>query len=156
MRAALLFLILFSAMTSPAPAAAQSGRVEHINPATLVKNPAFTQVVAVSGNVKLVYVGGQDAVDASGTIVGKGDVGIQTEQVLKNVTVALDAAGAKLEQVVKWNVLIVQGQSAATAFAAFRRAWGTRPNPPAITVAFVSGLANPEFLVEIDAVAAVP
>ena len=35
-------------------------------------------------------------------------------------------------------------------------AWGDRGAPPTITVAYVSALANPEFLIEIDAVAAVP
>jgi hypothetical protein len=67
-------LLLLVAMTISTPSSAQSGRVEHINPSTLPKNPAFTQVVAVSGMVKTVYVGGQDAVDASGVIVGKGDL----------------------------------------------------------------------------------
>ena len=41
-------------------------------------------------------------------------------------------------------------------FSAFRRAWPDTPNPPAITFAFVAGLANPDFLVEMDAVAVVP
>jgi len=41
------------------------------------------------------------------------------------------------------------------AFEPFQRAAGQRPNPPAITVAFVIGLAGPEYLVEMDAVAVV-
>jgi enamine deaminase RidA (YjgF/YER057c/UK114 family) len=40
--------------------------------------------------------------------------------------------------------------------AAFQNAWPEVPNPPAITMAFVSGLAHPDFLVEMDAVAVVP
>jgi enamine deaminase RidA (YjgF/YER057c/UK114 family) len=143
-------------MTVPSAGAPQSGRVEHINPPSLIRNPAFTQVVAVSGNVKTVYVGGQDAVDSTGAIVGAGDIAAQAQRSLQNVAAALEAAGAKIEHVVKWNVLIVQGQNPGPAFQAFQRLWGTRPNPPAITVAFVAGLANPAFLVEIDAVAVVP
>jgi len=42
--------------------------VEYINPDRLHKNPAFTQVISVSGPVKTIYVGGQDAVDAQGII----------------------------------------------------------------------------------------
>jgi enamine deaminase RidA (YjgF/YER057c/UK114 family) len=61
-----------------------------------------------------------------------------------------------LEHVVKWNVYIVQGQSPQPGFEVFRRVWGDRPNPPTITVLFVGGLANPDFLVEIDAIAVVP
>jgi enamine deaminase RidA (YjgF/YER057c/UK114 family) len=72
------------------------------------------------------------------------------------VETALAAGGAKLEHVVRWNVYIVQGQSVLPGFDAFRRAWGDRSNPPAVTVLFVAGLANPDFLVEIDAIAVVP
>ena len=67
--------------------------VEYINPDGLNKNPAFSNVIAVSGNAKTVYVGGQDAVDASGQIVGKGDLKAQVEQVLKNLEIALEAGG---------------------------------------------------------------
>ena len=130
--------------------------VQHFNPDGLHKNPAFSQVVVASGNIKTVYVGGQNALDASGSIVGKGDLKAQCDQTLKNLQTALAAGGAKLEHVVRWNVHIVQGQSALVGFEAFRRVWGDRPNPPTITVLFVAGLAHPDFLVEIDAIGAVP
>lgn len=133
-----------------------SSQVQFINPDTLNKNPAFTNVVAVSGPVKTIYVGGQDAVDGSGKIVGKGDLAAQTEQVLRNIQAALEAAGAELHHVVKWNLFIVQGQDLRAGFQVFQRVWGSRPNPPTITFAFVSGLANPDFLLEMDAIAVVP
>ena len=132
------------------------GRVQHLNPEGLNKNPAFSQVIVVSGPAKTIYVGGQDAVDGSGAIVGKGDLEAQSEQVLANVQIALAAAGAGLEHVVKWGVYIVVGQDLRAGFAAFQRAWGGRPNPPTVTMSFVAGLAHPDFLVEIDAVAVVP
>lgn len=133
------------------------GQVEFINPDTLNKNPAFTNVITVSGPVKTVYVGGQDAVDASGSIVGKGDIKRQTEQTLKNIEAALAAGGARLEHVIKWNLYIVQGQPLRAGFEAFQRFWGNRTNPPpAITAMFVAGLANPDFLIEMDAIAVVP
>jgi enamine deaminase RidA (YjgF/YER057c/UK114 family) len=132
------------------------GSVQHLNPDGLHKNPAYSQAVVVTGNVKTVYVGGQNAVDTSGTIVGKGDIEAQTEQVLRNVETALAAGGAKLEHVVKWNVYIVQGQPLPPGFEAFQRAWGGRPDPPIVTVVFVAGLASPDFLVEIEAIAVAP
>ena len=143
-------------MTDPHGPQNTPGRVEFINPPTLNKNPAFTNVVTVQGSVKTVYVGGQDAVDASGALVGKGDITAQVGQVLKNVEAALEAAGAGLEHVIKWNVYLVQGQQLQAAFGAFQQAWSRRSNPPAITVLFVAGLANPDFLVEMDLVAVVP
>ena len=132
------------------------GEVKYINPDGLPKNPAFTNVVTVTGSVKTVYVGGQDAVDTSGAIVGKGDLKAQTEQILKNIQTALAAGGAQLEHVVKWNIYVVQGQSLQDGFAAFQSIWGNRPNPPAISGMFVAGLAHPDFLAEIDAIAVVP
>ena len=133
-----------------------AGPVRYINPDSLNKNPAFTNVVVVEGNVKTVHIGGQDAVDASGEIVGKGDIVVQTEQVLRNLRTALEAGGAGPKHIIKWNLYVVEGQSLQAGFAAFQNAWPQTPNPPAITMAFVSGLAHPDFLVEMDAVAVVP
>jgi enamine deaminase RidA (YjgF/YER057c/UK114 family) len=132
------------------------GHVQHINPDGLSKNPAFTQVVTVAGPAKTIYIGGQDAVDATGAIVGKGDIKAQVEQVFKNLQTALKASGAELEYIVKWNIYIVQGQPLRPAFEVSQQIWGGRPNPPAITVMFVAGLANPDFLVEMDAIAVIP
>jgi enamine deaminase RidA (YjgF/YER057c/UK114 family) len=132
------------------------GEVQYINPDALNKNPAFTNVIVVTGPVKTVYVGGQDAVDASGAIIGKGDLKTQTEQVLKNIQTALAAGGAQLEHIIKWNLYVVEGQPLRTGFEVFQRFWGNRPNPPAISGVFVAGLAHPDFLVEMDAIAVVP
>src|SRR5262249_37423276 len=106
--------------------------------------------------VRTIYIGGQYAVDAAGNIVGVGDIAAQTEQVLRNLRTALAAAGAGPEHIVKWNVLIVEGQDLTPGYAAFQRVWGDRTNPPVITAAVVKGLAHPDFLVEIDAIAVAP
>jgi enamine deaminase RidA (YjgF/YER057c/UK114 family) len=132
------------------------GQVQYLNPDVLNKNPAFSNVIVVTGSVKTLYVGGQDAIDASGNIVGKGDFKAQTEQVLKNIQAALAAGGAQLEHVIKWNLYVLQGQPLRAGFEVFQRTWGNRPNPPAISMMFVSGLANPDFLLEMDAIAVVP
>ncbi|NYB26186.1 MAG: RidA family protein [Methanobacteriaceae archaeon] len=134
----------------------KKGEVSYLNPENLHMNPAFTNVVTVTGHVKTIYIGGQDAVDASGKIVGKGDLKRQVFQVFKNIQEALKAAGAGLEHVIKWNVYLVEGQSLEQGFEVFQEVWGSRPNPPAITGMFVSGLANPDFLVEMDVVAVLP
>ncbi|HYI21644.1 MAG TPA: RidA family protein [Candidatus Limnocylindrales bacterium] len=132
------------------------GKVEHLNPDGLHRNPAYSQAIAVSGKTRTVYVGGQNAVDEKGEVVGKGDIGAQSQRAIENVQVALAAGGASIEHVVKWNVYIVQGNPLLPGFEAFQRAWGDRPNPPTITGLFVAGLAVPDYLVEIDAVAVVP
>jgi enamine deaminase RidA (YjgF/YER057c/UK114 family) len=132
------------------------GRVQHLNPEGLHEHPAYSQAITVTGNTKTVYVGGQNAVDAAGTVVGSGDITVQTEQAIRNLEIALAAAGAGLEHVVRWGVHLVQGHSLVAGFEAFQRAWGNRANPPTVTVAIVAALAHPEFLVEIDAIAVIP
>jgi enamine deaminase RidA (YjgF/YER057c/UK114 family) len=133
-----------------------AGSVRYINPDSLNNNPAFTNVVVVEGNVKTVHIGGQDAINASGEIVGKGDIVAQIEQILANLRAALAAGGARPEHIIKWNIYVVEGQPLQAGFAAFQNAWPQTPNPPAITMVFVSSLAHPDFLVEMDAVAVVP
>lgn len=105
------------------------GHVEFLNPEGLNRNPAFSNVAIVSGPVRTIYVGGQDAIDAEGRIVGVGDLAAQTEQVLRNLRTALTAAGAGPEHVVKWNVLVVEGQDFGVGFAAFQRGLGHPAEP---------------------------
>jgi 2-iminobutanoate/2-iminopropanoate deaminase len=126
--------------------------ITHLNPDTLHKNPAFTQAITVDGPVRMVYVGGQNAVNAQGEVVGD-DLRTQSEQALRNVLAALEAAGATQQDVVKLGIYIVQGQDIREGYAAAQTVWGMYPT--CITGIFVAGLADPRFLVEIEAVAAV-
>ena len=75
---------------------------------------------------------------------------------MPSVRTALAAADARPEHIIKWNVYLVQGQSLQAGFTAFQQFWGDQPNPPTITGIYVSGLAHPDFLVEMDAIAVVP
>ena len=130
--------------------------VEYLNPEGLHRNPAFSQAVTVEGPHRVVYVGGQNAVDSSGNIVGPQDLAAQSEQVARNLKVALEAGGADLEHVIKWTVYLVAGQPPRPAFEAFQRVFGPLSPPPTISVLQVAGLAHPEFLLEVEAVAVVP
>ncbi|MEM6793553.1 MAG: RidA family protein [Acidobacteriota bacterium] len=125
------------------------------NPEGLHGNPAFSHGVSVPASARTIYVGGQNAIDARGSLVGENDLFAQTVRALENLQAVLADAGATLRDVVKWSVLVVEGQSAGDGLRAFGSVWGRHPDPPAITVAFVSGLAIPGALVEIEAVAVV-
>jgi enamine deaminase RidA (YjgF/YER057c/UK114 family) len=118
------------------------GSVKHLDLEGLHKNPAYSQAVVTTGNVRTVYVGGQNAVDAFGEVGRKGRHRAQAEQIFKNLETALEAGGAKLDHVVWWNVHVVQGQSPMPTFEVFQRVWGDRRDPPLITVLLVSGLAQ--------------
>ena len=130
--------------------------VKFLNPDTMAKNPAFSQLAIVSGNNKTVYIGGQNAVDVDGNIVGKGNIEQQAEQVLKNIEAALTAADAGIEHVVKWNIYFVKGQSPQVAMRPFQPKLKKLKSPQLVTGVFVEALANPDFLLEIEVIAVVP
>lgn len=126
-----------------------------INPPGLPANPAFSQAVRIPAGADLVFVGGQNGIDATGSLIGPG-LAEQTAAALDNLAACLEAADARLGNVVAWSVLLTEGTSPREGFAAFAKAWPTSAPPPTITVAIVSALAIPNALVEISAIAAVP
>jgi enamine deaminase RidA (YjgF/YER057c/UK114 family) len=130
--------------------------VVYISPDGLHKNPAYSQLVVTKGPVKTVYVGGQNATNKDGRVEGKGDLKAQAAQTLNNLKIALGAGGASLNNVIKWNVYIVQGQDAKIAFQALQEDLKKMPHPPIITGVYVAALAQPDFLLEMDAVAVIP
>jgi enamine deaminase RidA (YjgF/YER057c/UK114 family) len=127
--------------------------IHYINPKDLMTNPAFSQVAMTEGSGRTIYIGGQNAVNTNSMITGKGDIKAQTEQIMKNIQIALAECNATFDNLVKLNIYVVQGQDALGAFQASRKYMSTAANPPVITVLFVSGLMNPDFLIEIDATA---
>jgi len=129
------------------------GSIQSLHPAGLHYNPAYTNVVVVTGPATTIYIGAQGPLDAKGNLVGKGGIGAQTDQALQNVQAALAAAGARLEHVIKWSIYLAQGQPLQPGIAAFQRVWGNRPNPPANTVVYVPELVPADFLVAIEAIA---
>jgi enamine deaminase RidA (YjgF/YER057c/UK114 family) len=125
-----------------------------IRPEGLVQSPAFTHVAVVPPGATTVYIGGQNAVDGDGTLVGGNDVAAQTQQVMKNLHIALAAAGASVQDLVMMTVLFVDGVdlNAAYPVAAAELAGATPP----VVGARVAGLGVPGALIEVSAVAAIP
>lgn len=130
--------------------------MRHINPDGLLKNPAFSQIITTEGSGKTIYIGGQNAVNKKQEIIGNNNLLQQTEQVMKNLEIALFSCGAGFEDLVKLNIHIVQGQNAYEAFQVSQKYLKQNAHPPTITVLFVTGLIKPEFLIEIDAIAFLP
>ena len=126
----------------------------HVDPHGLHRSPAFSQAVVVEQAAKTIYIGGQNGVDATGDVVGP-TVGVQARQAFRNLAIILESEGAPLANIVRWSIAVVDGQPFDEGFAAFRDAWDPTDPPPALTVTVVAGLADPRFLVEIDAIAVV-
>ncbi|HEY8527262.1 MAG TPA: RidA family protein [Acidimicrobiales bacterium] len=133
----------------------ETREIQHLNPESLHRSPAFSHAVRVPAGYDTVHVGGQNGTGPDGTLVGPG-LGEQTRQALENVRACLREAGADLADVVKWTILVADGADIREGFAAAQQVLPRDAAPPAITVAVVSGLAVPGSLVEIEAVAAVP
>ena len=128
--------------------------VTRLQPPGVPVNPAFVAGVEVPGDARTIYVGGQNGSGPDGTLAGS-DARSQTKQALENVALVLAEAGAALGDVVHWRIAVVQGASLQDGFAGFQEVWAGRGEPPAISVDVVAGLANPGWLVEITATAAV-
>jgi enamine deaminase RidA (YjgF/YER057c/UK114 family) len=133
-----------------------TAKIELLSPDGLHKNPAYSQIAIVKGNTRTIYIGGQNAVDKDGNIIGKGDIEAQAKQVLHNLQTAVEAGGGSFENIIKWNLYIVQGQPIEKGLKVFQGAMGKMKKPPLITGVFVASLANPDFLMEMEAVAVVP
>jgi enamine deaminase RidA (YjgF/YER057c/UK114 family) len=128
--------------------------IQYINPDGMYKSPAFSQAIITTGPGKTIYIGGQNAVNEQGQVVGA-DLATQTEQAMKNLTTALAACGADISHVVKMTILYVQGHDLRAGYGVAQK-YLTAPRPPVVTAAMVAGLANSECLIEIEATAFLP
>ena len=124
-----------------------------INPAELSVPTGYSHVSTVSGGTSI-YVSGQIAFNKEGQIVGIGDVGAQAKQVYDNLSACLKAAGATFKDVVKLVSYVVNltPEKAAAVRAVRREYLGDGPYP-ASTMVGVTGLVNPDLLIEIEVIA---
>jgi enamine deaminase RidA (YjgF/YER057c/UK114 family) len=128
----------------------------YLNPKELGEAPrAYSHAVAVSAPAKLVYVAGQVSWGPDGRVVGAGDVRAQCEQVFKNLTTVLGAAGAGWGDVIKMNAYMVGMNAENVAIFREIRSRYLKPGQlPASTFVGVASLVQPELLIEVEVVAA--
>jgi enamine deaminase RidA (YjgF/YER057c/UK114 family) len=130
-------------------------KITYINPSQLATPRGYSQAVSISGDYSTIYIGGQNAIDGQGNLVGKNSLKEQTRQVLDNIEAILNSVGGNFSNIVKLDINLLQGQNPQEGFTAFQQKLGTIQSFPAVSVRFVSGLGRPEWLVEIDGVAVV-
>jgi len=128
--------------------------IQLLRPDGLVSSPAFSHVAVVPPGATTIYVGGQDSVDADGSLVGGDDVAAQSVRAVENVRTALAAAGATFADVVQWTVLFVDGVDLAAAYGAIAPLLAS-DEPPLVIASRVAGLGVPGALIEVSAIAAV-
>lgn len=129
----------------------------HVNPPTHFYNPEFSQVV-ISPPGPLAFIAGQGAFDKDFNFIGEGDLYEQTLQAFRNLRSALEAAGAKAEDVLSSTMYVVDLDEEKTEIFvnAMRVALDGKVFPPhASTLVGVTKLGDPRMLVEIAAIASV-
>jgi enamine deaminase RidA (YjgF/YER057c/UK114 family) len=129
---------------------------EFINPKALLAPPGYSHIAKVNQGT-IVYLAGQVSSDASGGLVGAGNFEAQAGQVYSNLKIAVEAAGGTMADIVKLNIYIVAEVDPANIakLRAIRDRYVNVAQPPASTLVFVTRLAQPGWLIEIEAVAAI-
>jgi len=113
----------------------------------------YSHGIAVDGAKRIVFCAGQVAGDADANLVGEGDFEAQADQVIFNLKAVLADAGATLKDVVKVTIYVVRKEDAQKGRNILRKNFGD--NPPASTLCVLQGLADPRFLVEVEATAVI-
>src|SRR3990172_9294763 len=138
--------------------------VERIQPQGLPKPPTYAHVVKAGPSTGLptgqagsgqatIYIAGQVAQDERGQVVGRGDFTAQATQVFENLKKALSSAGADFKDLVKITVYLTDARY-REPLGEVRSRYLQDPLP-ASTLVVVSGLAQPDYLLEIEGIAVV-
>ena len=128
--------------------------LECINPRDLPQAETYSQVVIARGT-KLIFVSGQEPEDVNGKLVGKGDLAAQANQVFANLGRALAAAGAQPDQVAKITIYVVNHRRDYLPIIEEARVSLFGGHKPADVLVGIATLSNPDYLIEVDAVAVV-
>lgn len=126
--------------------------IEHlVRPDGLPPVSGYSHAVLFSG--PMMVISGQVPVDANGNVVGKADPAAQVRQVFDNLAAALAAANATMAQVVKFTFFVTD-MSLLPVVREIRDEYIDTNLPPASSLVQVAGLVNPDFMIEIEALAA--
>ncbi len=130
--------------------------IRRISPPELGTPPGYSQIVDVSAG-RIIFIAGQTALDRDGNVVGKAEFAAQATQVFQNLTIALQASGCTPANLVKLTVFLTDMNNLGLYREARNRFFATvtPPAAPAVTLVEVSKLYGPDFMIEIDAIAAV-
>jgi enamine deaminase RidA (YjgF/YER057c/UK114 family) len=122
-----------------------------VRPEGLPPVNGYSHATVFSGPV--MAISGQVPVDADGNLVGKDDPAAQVRQVFDNLAAVLAAAGATMAHVVKFTYFVTDLALLPTV-RQIRDEYVDTDQPPASSLVQVAGLVNPDFMIEIEALAA--
>jgi enamine deaminase RidA (YjgF/YER057c/UK114 family) len=125
-----------------------------LNPNTMSKPAAYSQVVEVSLPGRMVFISGQIGVGRDGKLV-PGDFRAQAVQAFENLKAALEAVGGRFEHVVKLNSYLIALEH-QPILREVRALYLNMSAPPASTSLRVAGFAREGVLLEVEATAVLP
>jgi enamine deaminase RidA (YjgF/YER057c/UK114 family) len=125
-----------------------------VNPEGLPPPRTYSHVAVATGT-RMVFVAGQEPEEASGALAGPGDLAAQARQVFANLGVALAAAGARPDQVARITIYVVGHRPEYLDVIEEARAGLFGDHKPPDTLVGVQSLAQPGFLIEVDAIAVI-
>jgi len=129
-------------------------QVKHSNPAGLWTSPRLTQMVEIQG-ARMIYLSGQTPADASYK-VRSAEFREQANAVYDNIEIALRSAGPTFDNIVKTTTYLTDAANIPLLRDVRSERYRNLKAAPANTLLVVSRLAEPEFLIEIDVIAALP
>ncbi len=113
--------------------------------------PAYAQAVKVTGAQTILYIAGQVAYGPDGTAAHAGDFRAQARAALQCLKAQVEAGGGTMADIVKVNTYLTDIRHRAEYGPVREEFFGKKM--PAHTLVAVAALAQPEFLIEIEAVA---
>jgi enamine deaminase RidA (YjgF/YER057c/UK114 family) len=130
--------------------------IARINPPELGTPPGYSQIVDVTAG-RIIFISGQTALDRDGNLVGKNDFAGQAAQVFRNLAIALQSRGCDAANLVKLTVFLTDMNNLGSYREARNGFFAsvTPPAAPAVTLVEVSKLYGADFMIEIEAIAAV-
>lgn len=136
-------------------AADAESSIRRLNPPELGSPPGYSQVVDVRAN-RIIFIAGQTALDRDGELVGKDDFAAQADQVFRNLRTALQAVGCNASHLAKMTVFLRDMSDLGKYRECRNRFFATTSPPaaPAVTLVEVSKLYGQDFLIEVEAIAA--
>jgi 2-iminobutanoate/2-iminopropanoate deaminase len=158
MRIKLKYGLIISMLILPIAGISQTNKsiVKFDNPKNLYPPKGYSHVAIIDlGNCKMVMLSGQVPFDSLGNLVGNRDISKQTEQVFLNIKNAIADVGGSMENIVKLNYFLVEGEEVQPV-RDIRDKFINTKTPPISTLVKVSRLFRDDILLEVEATFIIP
>jgi len=124
-----------------------------INPTEWLRHFQLSHAIEVTGGERVLYLSGQTSTDADGTTLHKGDIVAQFAKAWDNLKDALAAADMAPSNIVRLNLYTTDVATFMEKAEEIVPIWAAEGIQPAATLLGITGLFDPDLMVEIEATA---